>query len=793
MRFLGIILAALFAFPAQGEIVKQTKGKFEDKFRQLEEHLPTPNVYRTGSGAPGHAYWQQQVDYKIKVSLDEKARTITGSEAIVYKNNSPDTLTYLWLQLDQNRFSKHSDAYETMEMGGADKKMSYATLRYLARTEQKEWGFNLTRVQSGGKDLHYAISDTMMRIDLPQPLKPGGTFTFEVDWHYNIPEGKAMGARGGYQPYERDGNDVFFIAQWFPRLAAYTDLQGWEHKQFLGTGEFTLEFGDYDVEITVPTDHIVGSTGVLQNPKDVLTKAQRDRLEEAETADRPVFIVTHEEALENEKEGSDKTQTWRFKAENVRDFAFASSRKFIWDAWGVKLPESDRTVMAMSLYPDEAMPLWDKYSTQSVAHTLDTYSRYSFEYPYPVAWSVHGPIGGGMEYPMITSNGYPVEITKDRNGVEQRTYSRRTKYGLISVVIHEIGHVYFPMIVNTDERNWAWMDEGINSFLQSMAEREWEADYPARRAMTSGVIPYMTSPDQNPIMTQSDSIIGYGPNAYTKPAVALNILRETVMGRELFDFAFREYSRRWKFKRPYPADFFRTMEDASAVDLDWFWRGWWYTTDHVDIAIKGVTHARINTGDPTIENPIQREEDRKKKLYVGEMRDAQSGMQRRVDRFPDLLDFYNENDDFIVTEKQKKDYASKLKALKDWEKELLKFGHDLYFIEFENIGGLVMPLILDVVYDDGSREEVRVAAEIWRDNASVVTKLLVRDKKIKSVTLDPYNETADADHQNNVWPAKPIMSRVELYKRKASRNLMKEVLDGESEKDDTSGPDDDGQ
>lgn len=792
MRFLGIILAALFAFPAQGEIVKQTKGKFEDKFRQLEEHLPTPNVYRTGSGAPGHAYWQQQVDYKIKVSLDEKARTITGSEAIVYKNNSPDTLTYLWLQLDQNRFSKHSDAYETMEMGGADKKMSYATLRYLARTEQKEWGFNLTRVQSGGKDLHYAISDTMMRIDLPQPLKPGGTFTFEVDWHYNIPEGKAMGARGGYQPYERDGNDVFFIAQWFPRLAAYTDLQGWEHKQFLGTGEFTLEFGDYDVEITVPTDHIVGSTGVLQNPKDVLTKTQRDRLKEAETADRPVFIVTHEEALENEKKGSDKTQTWRFKAENVRDFAFASSRKFIWDAWGVKLPESDGTVMAMSLYPDEAMPLWNKYSTQSVAHTLDTYSRYSFEYPYPVAWSVHGPIGGGMEYPMITSNGYPVEITKDKDGVEQRTYSRRTKYGLISVVIHEIGHVYFPMIVNTDERNWAWMDEGINSFLQSMAEREWEADYPARRAMTSGVIPYMTSPDQNPIMTQSDSIIGYGPNAYTKPAVALNILRETVMGRELFDFAFREYSRRWKFKRPYPADFFRTMEDASAVDLDWFWRGWWYTTDHVDIAIKGVTHARINTGDPTIENLIQREEDRKKKLYVGEMRDAQSGMQRRVDRFPDLLDFYNENDDFIVTEKQKKDYASKLNALKDWERELLKFGHDLYFIEFENIGGLVMPLILDVTYEDGSREEVRVAAEIWRDNASVVTKLLVREKKIKSVTLDPYNETADADHQNNAWPAKPIMSRVELYKRKASRNLMKEVLDGESEKTESSDPEDDG-
>ncbi len=784
MRFIGIVLAALVAFPAFGDANVQTKGTFQDKFRQLEADLPTPNVYRTASGAPGHAYWQQQVDYKIKVRLDEKARQIHGSESIHYENNSPDTLTYLWLQLDQNRFSKHSDAYTTMEMGDqASKKMGYSTLRFIARTEGTDWGFKLNSVQSGGKDLKYTVVDTMMRIDLPKPLKPGASFDFAIDWHFNVPEGKAMWARGGYQPYERHGNDVFFIAQWFPRLAAYTDLAGWEHKQFLGTGEFTLEFGDYDVEITVPADHIVGSTGELQNPKDVLTKEQRARLDEARTADRPVFVVNREEALENEKEGTDATKTWHFKADNVRDFAFASSRKFVWDAWGVKLPDSGRTVMAMSLYPEEAMPLWDKYSTQAIAHTLDTYSRYSFEYPYPVAWSVHGPIGGGMEYPMITSNGYPVDIEKNEDGTETRTYSRRTKYGLISVVIHEIGHTYFPMVVNTDERNWAWMDEGINSFLQSMAEREWEANYPARRSVPKGVLSYMTSPNQVPIMTQSDSIIGYGPNAYTKPAVALNILRETIMGRELFDFAFHEYSRRWKFKRPYPADFFRTMEDASAKDLDWFFRGWWYTTDHVDIAVTGVTHARISTQDPEVENPIKREKDQKDKVYIGEMRDQAAGFKHRVERFPDLLDFYNENDDFIVTEKQKKAYAGKLKDLKDWEKELLKFGHELYFIDFENVGGLVMPLILDVEYQDGSHEEVRIAAEIWRENAQKVTKLLVRDKEIKSVTLDPYHEIADANEANNAWPAKPVMSRVELYKSKAGRNLMKEVLDGEKKAD----------
>lgn len=780
MRGLGILLAAFIAMSVQASPVEQTKGTFVDKFRQLEEDLPTPNVYRTGSGAPGHMYWQQQVDYTIKVTLDEAKRTITGSQTVTYKNNSPDTLTYLWLQLDQNRFSKHSDGVAAMDARDRYKdRMTYSTLEYIARSEFDEWGLNLTRVQSAGKDLRYTINDTMMRIDLDKPLASGETFEFEIDWWFNIVEGKIMGARGGYEPYERDGNDVFFIAQWFPRLAAYTDLKGWEHKQFIGTGEFTLEFGDYTVDITVPADHIVGSTGELANPRDVLTREQRNRLDEARTSDRPMFIVTREEALANEKERSTDTKTWRFKAENVRDFAFASSRKFVWDAMGVKMSESGRTVMAMSLYPDEAMPLWDKYSTHAIAHTLDTYNRYSLEYPYPVAWSVNGPIGGGMEYPMITSNG-PKPVIEMKDGEEIRTYTKRAKYFLISVVIHEIGHIYFPMVVNSDERNWAWMDEGLNSFLQTQAEREWEANYPKGDGHPDSAIAYMTSPNQNPIMTQSDSIIGYGPNAYTKPSVALHILRETVMGRELFDFAFKEYARRWKFKRPYPADFFRTMEDASAKDLDWFWRGWFYTTDHVDISIDGLTHARINTGDPDVENPIKREKDQRENAYIAEMRNEAAGMKRRVDAFPELLDFYNENDDFITTKKQTDAYKGKLKDLKDWEKELLKFGHELYFIDFTNHGGLVMPLILQVDYEDGSTEEVRVAAEIWRSNHKTVTKLLVRDKKIKRVKLDPYNELADADKSNNVWPAEVIPSRVELYKFKPSRNLMKEVMDGEA-------------
>lgn len=784
MRFLGIILVFLASTAASADAVKQTKGDFEDKFRQLEEHLPTPNVYRTGSGAPGHLYWQQKVDYDIKVSLDEKDRTITGTQKVSYQNNSPDTLRYLWLQLDQNRFSKHSDSVAAMNQSkNSRNRMGYSTLEYLARTEMQDWGMNLTRVQANGNDLSYTISDTMLRIDLPKPLSSGDSFDFEIDWWFNIVEAKIMGARGGYEPYERDGNDIFFISQWFPRLAAYTDLQGWEHKQFIGTGEFTLEFGNYEVEITVPADHIVGSTGELQNAREVLTREQRNRLDIARNSDRPVFIVTQEEALENEKEGSDETKTWTFAAENVRDFAFASSRKFVWDAVGVKMPESGRTVMAMSLYPDEAMPLWDKYSTHSIAHTLETYSRYSFEYPYPVAWSVNGPIGGGMEYPMITSNG-PKPVIETVDGQEVRTYSRRAKYGLISVVIHEIGHIYFPMVVNTDERNWAWMDEGLNSFIQSLSEREWEPYYPSRYGHPARAIPYMISPNQTPIMTQSDSIKGYFANAYIKPAVALNILRETVMGRELFDFAFKEFSRRWKFKRPYPADFFRTMEDASAKDLDWFWRGWFYTTDHVDIGITGVTHARINTGDPEVENQFDREKAEEEKVYVAETRNKAEGMSRRIDRFPELVDFYNENDDHIVTDKQKKAYEGKLKGLKGWEKELLKFGHDLYFIDFKNYGGLVMPLVLKVDYEDGTSEDVRIAAEIWRSNPNEVTKLLVRNKKIRSVTLDPYQEIADADTSNNSWPAKAAFSRVELFKSQPPRNLMKEAMAGEKKKTD---------
>lgn len=763
-----LVLANTIAAGALASPVEQTKGTFEDKFRQLDEVLPTPNGYRTASGAPGHAYWQQQVDYDIAVELDDAGKRIVGSGTITYTNNSPDTLRYLWVQLDQNRFARHSDANATLTATAKDR-MGFAALRRLMEARRHDGGYDIASVTDAqGGALTHRIVDTMMRIDLPQPLASGQSTAFSIDWSYNIPEGRVLGARGGWEQFEADGNRVYFIAQWFPRLAAYTDTDGWNNKQFLGAGEFALEFGDYDVAITAPADHIVASTGELVNAAEVLTARQRDRLADARTADKPVFIVTPKEAERNQRSRARDKKTWRFQAQNVRDFAFASSRKFIWDAQGHTFPDSGRTVMAMSFYPNEGLPLWDRYSTHSVVHALDVYSRMSFEYPYPVAISVNGPLRGGMEYPMITSNG--PRPTKGRDG--KVTYSRQTKYGLIGVIIHEIGHIYFPMTVNSDERQWTWMDEGINTFLQDLAKQEWEADFPALRSDPRRIVDYMLSERQVPIMTQSDSILQFANNAYNKPATALNILRETVLGRELFDFAFAEYSRRWMFKRPQPADFFRTMEDASARDLDWFWRGWFYTTDHVDISLDTVTWAQVDTENPEVEETVRRQRRDEGPRWITEQR--AEGTPRRVDRFPELRDFYNENDPFTVSPKQRRDYAKLLEGLKDWQKELLDLGENLYFLDFSNVGGLVMPIILDIEYTDGSREELRIPAEIWRRNARHVTKLIVRDKEIAAITVDPHLETADADLTNNHWPRKPVTSRIELFKQKQRRDMMRE-------------------
>ena len=733
------------------------------KFKQLKEELPTPNVYRTGSGAPGPWYYQQQADYTMNITLDDEKQRIYGDEKIVYTNNSPDPLSYLWVQLDQNMRAQDSET-QKIKKGSISDKMTYRDLQYLFY--DFDGGFKIEYVQNeNGEAIPFFINNTMMRINLDAPLKQGESFSFNIKWWYNVQERAKYGGRSGLEYFPEEDNYLYTIAQFFPRMAVYNDVEGWQNKQFLGRGEFALPFGNYDVKITTPADHVVGSTGTLQNPEEVLSKTQRNRLEEARTSlDKPVMIVNESEARSAERSKSGDTKTWHFTAENVRDFAFASSRKFIWDAMGVKF--GDRTVMAMSYYPKEGNPLWEQYSTRVVAHTLQSYSKYTFDYPYPKAISVHSN-RIGMEYPMICFNGGRPEA--------DGTYSANTKHGMISVIIHEVGHNFFPMIVNSDERQWTWMDEGLNTFVQYLAEQEWDIDYPSRRGPAYKIADYMKSApeDQMPIMTNSESILQFGNNAYGKPATALNILRETVMGRELFDYSFKVYCQRWMFKHPTPADFFRTMEDASGTDLDWFFRGWFYTTDHVDISLDEVKFYQFDSKNPDVENKNSREiADATNDRFIGYQRNKETLEGKTVvDEDKSMRDFYNDNDEFTVYKSDRESYQRYIQSLSDEERELLNSGLNFYELHFSNNGGLVMPVILEFTFEDGSKQIERMPAEIWLKSEDQFTKVFAFDKEVEKIELDPFLETADTDRDNNYWPEQKEPSRFELYKRSHSNSM----------------------
>ena len=764
MKRIFTAFMALFAFAATAQEYKN-QGKFE----QLDYMLRSPNVYRTASGAPGHMYWQQKADYKIDVTLDEGKNQIIGSETITYTNNSPDDLTYLWVQLDQNMRAKNSMTYDVSETSVPDRASEGQIDRMMGYPDY-DGGHKIQKlVDAEGNDMNYTINNTMMRIDLDEPLKAGEEISFSIDWYYNINDRARMGGRGGFDLFEEDGNTVYTITQWFPRMAVYNDFEGWQNKQFIGSGEFALPFGDYEVNITVPEDHIVASTGELQNADAVLTAEQLERWEKSKTADDPVLIVTKKEAEKAEKSKASGTKTWTYHAENVRDFAFGSSRKFIWDAMGVEI--DGKTVMAMSYFPKEAWGLWDKYSTRVVAHTLEVYSRMTIPYPYPVAISVEA--ANGMEYPMICFNyGRPAP---------DGTYSARTKYGMIGVIIHEVGHNFFPMIVNSDERQWTWMDEGLNSFVQFVAEQEWEPNYPSRRGPAGNIVSYMKGDKDNirPIMTNSENIIQFGNNAYGKPATALNILRETVMGRELFDKAFKTFSERWAFKHPTPSDFFRTMEDASAVDLDWFWRGWFYSIDHVDIAIKDVEWYKLDSKNPDVENKIRKERAEEESYHVTPDKNREEGVKTVVEKHPELKDFYNSYDPFEVDSDDRKAYKSFRASLSPKEKELMDGGYNFYEVQYENKGGLVMPIIVEVTYADGSKETLKYPAEIWRKRENTATKVIISQKEIVQFQVDPKRETADVDEENNYWPPRNIPNKFELYQMRNSTPRGQSPADNE--------------
>ncbi len=715
----------------------------DDPFRQLMEVLPDPNEVRLASGAPGPDYWQNEADHVIDVTLDPETHALHGSERITYRNNSPHTLTYLWVQLDQNKF--RDDSLSTLADPGPDLSGSVSPgwLAKMHTLSTFEAGMDVHAVVDGsGSALPYTIVDTMMRVDLPRPLRPGGTQRLGIDWsHRVVPE--PLWARSRVEVLD-DGLPLYEVAQWFPRMAAYTDIDGWQHKPFIGSGEFTLEFGSYTLNITVPDTYVVAATGELKNPGSVLTRTQQARLQEARTSERPVMVITSEEASANEAREPTGMRTWTFQSDKVRDVAWAASPSFLWDAWGVKIPGTNRTTMAMSYYPEEGEPLWSRYSTQAVAHTLEVYSEFSTPYPWPVAISVNGPVGG-MEYPMICFNGPRPE--------DDGTYTERTKYGLIGVVIHEVGHNWFPMLINSDERQWTWMDEGLNTYVQFLAEQSWEEDYPSRRGEPRNITGFMASRNQRPIMTNSESLLQFGNNAYAKPATAMNVLRETVVGRERFDHAFRTYSDRWAFKRPQPHDLFRTLEDASGTDLDWFWRGWFYTTGHVDIAVTGVQQYALR-GEPE-RTAAHDKWVRDEKLAESRTEQRNAGMPVRSERFPELLDFYNDYDELDPTPADTRAWTNLKRGLDDDERaavEAFESSGYFYAIHLENQGGVVMPVPLRLVYTDGTEEELLLPAELWRRNDERVAKVVLSDKELAFVEIDTHGQIADTDLSDNRWP-----------------------------------------
>ena len=730
-------------------------------FEQLGNMLPSPNTYRTADGSPGPAYWQQRCDYRIECQLIPEKHELSGKEWLKYHNNSPQTLRYLWLQLDENEHAATNDLHHAHPHNLGETMTEKAMRMLQAWTEFDDYGHRIHAVKdAGGKPLKHFIDNTVMRIELPEPLAPGKTFEFNIEWSYILIDriNNITFGRGGYEYFPKDDNYLFTITQWYPRLCVFSDFEGWQSDQFTGTGEFALNFGDFEVKMTLPDDYVVGSTGVCQNYNQTLGAERLKKWKQAQNAAEPVEIVTLAEAqAATQKKHSQRTQTWHYKAENVRDFAWTACRKFIWDAMAVDNGEGKK-VMCMSYYPIEAYPIYRRYSTKAVAHTLKTYSKFSIPYPYPTAISVEAQ--NGMEYPMICFN--------PGRAQEDGTYSEGSKMAALSTIFHEVGHNYFPMIINSDERQWAWFDEGLNTFMQFITEQEWDNNYDSDDGLPHTITDYMSQPKDRlePIMTNSENIVDYFSNAYKKPATALNILRETVMGREQFDYAFKEYCRRWAFKHPTPADFFRTMEDASGMDLDWYWRGWFFSTDAVDISLDSIEWKRVD-----MENNPERKErsftrkEEKPFESLTQTRYRESGITFPVEQDTSLQDFYTfykpwETEDSVSTNKMIK-YDQ---VFTREEKEQLFGDKHYYQLYFSNKGGLVMPVVLEWTYTDGTKEVERIPVEIWRKNEKKFKQVFVKNKEVKSVKLDPWKELADINEENNTSPVPASPTLFKVYK-----------------------------
>lgn len=757
LSLVALFLMAGMAYAQENDGEKEARkpGHYNNnRFKQLYEEFSTPNVYRSPNGAPGPEYYQQQADYVMDIRLDDKTSRLYGEETITYTNNSPDALEYLWVQLDQNVRARDSKS-PLIESSGATPAVPAGSFVNTYMGEGFDGGFKIEHVKDkSGNPLPHTINRTMMRVEMPKHLKTGEKFVFSIKWWYNVVDHTIDRARSGYEVFD-DGNKGYVIAQFYPRMAVYSDVEGWQNSQFWGRDEFALPFGNFDVSITVPADHTLDATGELLNRKEVFSKEMMNRYEKAKKSYKePVLIVTQEEAEAASKGFATATKTWKFRAENVRDYGFATSRRFIWDMMAVKI--GNRDVMAVSVYPPEGNPLWEDWSTKVVASTLETYSRMAFDYPYHKAISVHAK-GQGMEYPMICWNyGRP-----DKDG----NYSERTKYGMFGVVIHEVGHNYYPMIVNSDERQWTWMDEGINTFVQYVAEQDFgekypeaiapNKKYPSRRGPAKNIVRYMGG-DQDyiaPIMTKGLNTYDFGSNAYSKPATGLNILRETIMGRELFDYAFKIYSQRWMFKHPTPEDFFRTMEDASAVDLDWFWRSWFYTTDYTDIGVKEVKKFYVTS---------------KMTKEVKGMLEARGMSESDLPPLVYLVEEGSEDFDPSMKTATLNDVTTLQEYIMDnvpvAERSGMKSPKYFYEVTFEKPGGIPMPIIAEVTYEDGTTERFTYPAQIWRKNDAEVGKVIASEKEITKIVVDPDEETADVDTDNNTWPQRKKLGEFNKFK-----------------------------
>ncbi|MEY4336276.1 MAG: hypothetical protein RLZZ45_1195 [Bacteroidota bacterium] len=744
IAFFLVSCSAVFAQP-----LRNPGSNHGNRFEQLDYLMQDPNEYRTASGAPGPKYWQQRADYEINVDINEAENLLTGSETVTYFNNSPDVLTYIWLQIDENFHHPNSDNNYDKPSAMGNRLTHQQLLQMNPKEYMKGFGVNITALTDAtGKPLSYTVNQTMMRVDLPIPLKSGQKFVFKVNWNYKIPDKLTRYGRGGYEYFAEDDNNLYSITQWFPRLAVYSDFQGWQNMQFAGGAEFALTFGNYKVNITVPEDHVVAATGECKNLASVLTADQLARWQKAQTSAEPIEIVTLSEAIENSKDKSKGKKTWIYEAQNVRDFAFNTSRRLVWDAMAADV--EGKKVMCMSYYGKEAYPIYKKYSTKAVYHTIKTYSKFTIPYPYPVAISVEASIG--MEYPMIAMNYGRAE--------KDGSYSESVKYGAIGVIIHEVGHNFFPMIVNSDERQYWWMDEGLNTFCQFLTEQEFDNNYPSRRGPAHLITDYMKLPKDllEPIMTKGDNVANVGSNAYAKAATGLNILRETIMGRELFDYAFKEYARRWAFRHPTPYDLFRTMEDASAVDLDWFWRGWYYGTEPVDISLDSVKWFKLDAEKNLASMQSAEFEN------ISKMRNRnENKISFYTNTDTTLRDFYYYNRNADV--KMYQDMAQQqLDAQKDRENYKQWEDKNLYELSFSNKGGMVMPIIVEWTFKDGSKEVDRIPVTIWRLNEQKVTKLFVKDKEVSAIKLDPMRETADINEANGMWPVRELPSRYQLFK-----------------------------